>query len=287
MKIPSAISRYSALGLMLANLVCGKPAMESKPFHIINLSFPRTGTTSFAKIFDKYPTTHEFMRTESITALLDWRDKKINDAELMRFLRYRDKLAGHFVDSAAFLFLAPEMLIRTFPDSKFFFSIRDCESWMVSLIDQELAVIDEVRKGKGAIDMSYHDRYARIFSPRYDRSIFYDRSAFLKNAEPILNDIATFWSTFVISTLEQMLKLPRKQRLIIQLESFDNSLSKMAAFAGVNISDLNLRQTHFNKDFAAVDIRRQIGAALLTRIAQPHQRKVDAYLALHRSEIGD
>ena len=285
MKIERPILGYAVIGMAILSLACAKERAVVKPFHIINLSFPRTGTTSFAKIFGNYPATHEFMRSETINALLDWREKKFSDEELIRFLRERGRLAGHFVDSAAFLFIAPEMLMRTFPDAKFFFSIRDCESWIISLIDQELAVMDEVRRGRAVIDLSYHDRYAKLFTSRFNRSAFYDRNALLKEAEPLLNDLAQFWSSFTLSTLEKMLKLPRDQRLIIHLENFDNSISKMAAFAGVRTSDLNLRKTHFNKDFAAAEIRRLVGAKLLNKVAEIHQAKVDNWLAAHRSEI--
>lgn len=184
-----------------------------------------------------------------------------------------------------FFFLPLKWSCGLFQTPVFFFSIRDCESWIVSLIDLEIAVMDRVRNGTNSTNLVYHDRYGRLFSPLFKRSAFFDRRRLAQEVSPMLKDLARFWSSYMISTMEQMLKLPRRQRLIIHLKDFDASAARIAQLAGIEAGDLNFRNSHLNKDSSAAEIRRLLGAQLIAETAAPHQKRVNDWLVAHRSEI--
>lgn len=266
---------------------CQKSApFESKrPLHIINLSFPRTGSTSFEGIFSKFPATHEYMGSETISRLLDWREKKITSQQLIAFLHERDSAAGHFIDSATFFFLAPEVVIQAFPDAKYFLSLRDCESWIISLVDLESRVLNPDTIAHSTINIQNHERYAKVFSPKFSLKIFADRKRISANLQPILADLAQFWSLYTIKILEEMIKLPSAQRLVIRLAEFNNARPKIAAFAGVKTSDLDLHNVHLNRDIAYEKIRKELGLLNLRKIARPHEELVDAWLKAHQKEM--
>ena len=253
------------------------PTPPARPFHIINLSFPRSGTTSFAGIFNRYPATHEFMRTDTINAILDWRENKISKDQLKAFLFERDQKAGHYVDSAAFFFLAPEILIETFPDSKFFFVIRDCESWLLSLADMEIEVLRGARDGTNSIDLSYHDRYAQVFTPKFSRDKFLDERNLKANLSPMLPDLAEAWKAYTIRVLMALKNLPTQKRLIIRLEHFNRSVPQFAQLAGLRPENLNIKNIHLNPDIRSQKIKLLFGSDL-SHAARARQLEVENWI---------
>ncbi|HNE21135.1 MAG TPA: sulfotransferase, partial [Turneriella sp.] len=249
-----------------------------RPFHLVNLSFPRTATTSLAGIFQRHGATHEFMRVETINALLNYRDGKQTAAAVRQLLLERARLSGKPVDSAAFLFLSPEIVIETFPKAKFVFVVRDCESWIVSLLDMEMRVFDSIRRGQNSIDFSYHPRYARVLSPHFSEQMLLDEAS-LKRAIPVLiPELAHFWRSQSIVVFESMKAVAPANRLIIRLVDFSNAFSNFAHLAGVPENSLVRQNVHLNRDAFPEQIQKLIGPSFLSNICSKEQRTLDNYL---------
>lgn len=255
----------------------GEPA-ETKRLQIINLSFARTGTTSFAGIFNRYRTSHEFMQSETINALMDYREGKISRKDLKDFLRRRDKIAGHSVDSATFLFLEPELIFETFPDAKYFFSLRKCDVWVVSQIGNGVKMARQVDAKEISPDLRYLDRYAKLYAKQYSWEMLKDRAKLKHVSASVTRDLGHFWSYYTINTLTAMLKLQPKNRLVIHLEDLNKSLGVLAQFAEVPINTLNEKNMHLNKDEDPGSFRKLLGNELLSGVCKHEEETVAKWI---------
>lgn len=271
--------------MLLAVIFSGAVFCLRKPAnHIINLSLPRSGTVSFAGVFDQHGSTHEFMLSETINALLDYRERKISRATLKQFLIDRQNKAGHRIDSASFFFLAPDVVLETFPDAAYFFSVRGCEAWIVSMVDNAVYAHKVIREGRPTVDLSFLDRYSELFIHNHSRNMYLDTAAVKKSAAHIVHDLAKFWRYYTLQTLNAMLPLNENKRLIIRLEKFNTSLAQFARLAGVPVSTLNTQNIHLNKDRSFTEFRQVLGIERLSAECSAPQTEIDSWLSSHAVE---
>lgn len=266
---------------------CAKhPRIAGRKFHVINLSMPRTGTTSFAGIFDRFPATHEFMISETIPVLLDFHEKKIGPAALADFLKERDVLAGHWVDSASFFFFVPEGVIRAFPDAAYFFAVRDCESWILSMVDNSMFVHRMIVQGSSTVNLSFLDRYSEFFIRGHERAMFLDKERLRARAAHIVKELAAIWDVYTVRVAEAMLALRENQRLVITLKNLSYETDRVAALAGIPSSALNTAKLHMNKDRDLGAVRRLLAGGKLQETCSVPQKRVDEWFAAHRGLPG-
>lgn len=190
-------------------------------------------------------------------------------------------MANHSVDSATFLFLEPEIVIEAFPDAKFFFALRPCEDWIVSMVDRFNTIYRMQRAGVNLENIRYMDRFGMIFSKHLSPEVFKDVPTIQKHAADLVSDLAKFWSHYTIRVLESMRSLKPNQRLIIHLKDLSNSLERLSDFSGVPLSLLNVRQTHTNKDTHSRETRVILGEGLIRKTASAEQNRVDLWLKTH------
>jgi len=276
---------FAAMSALCLSFSACRLGNKAADFHIINLSLPRTATTSFAGIFDAYQSTHEYMLSKTILALLDYRDGKTSAENLRLFLQERNNAAKHKVDSASFFFLAPEILIQTFKDSKFFLSVRQCEPWIVSMVDNSVFAHQMLKEGKVRSDTSFLDRYSEVFISNHNHETFLDNKKLARDSKHIITDLARTWRQYTIKTLEAMLKVKKENRLIIRTEDFSSSADSFARLAGVPPDTLNLKNIHMNRDRDMNAIRAILGSSLLKKISEGEQALVDAWLKAHSHEL--
>lgn len=216
---------------------------------------------------------------------MDYREGKISREQLKNFLRKRDQIAGHAVDSATFLFLEPELIFETFPDAKYFFSIRKCEAWIVSQVGNGAKMARLVDTKKIHPDLGYLDRYARLYARQYSWKMLRDKSELKRVAESLTRDLGHFWSYYTINTLAAMLKLDRKNRLVIHLENLNKSLPLLAQFAEVPIYTLNEKNLHLNKDEDPENFRRLLGNELLSSVCKHEEETVAKWIRTHGKDL--
>jgi|GEM_PF-1905670 len=258
---------------------------QVSPFLIINMSLPRSATTSFAGIFQRYRSTHEFMISETINTLMDYREGKISPARLRHFLKDRDRRAGHQVDSASFFFLAPEIVMDTFPDAKYFLAVRTCESWIVSMVDNSVFAHKMIKAGKTTVDLSFLDRYSKVFIRDHRHASFENLDQLRRDSSHIVSELAKFWGETSLLLLNAMLKVQKEKRLIIHMEDFNQSTQAFARLAGIPVAGIHLENQHLNRDRDMAFYRKLLSEKKLTDSCSPHQKNVDSWFDAHASEV--
>ena len=107
----------------------------NRRFQAYCLGLPKTGTVSVHGIFGNYRTRHEFQQWDTHQMIIQYKHKKISRQEFLKFLQDRDFAGQMEMDSAHFNRHYIDILAQEFPEAKFICTIRDCYSWLNSLIN--------------------------------------------------------------------------------------------------------------------------------------------------------
>src|SRR5262245_15206735 len=93
---------------------------QRRRIHLINVSLPKTGSTSIVGLFARnFRASHEFLLEEATAAIRAYRDGLLDESALRRVLRDRDAAGGLEIDSATFNHAYARILVTEFPDARF------------------------------------------------------------------------------------------------------------------------------------------------------------------------
>jgi hypothetical protein len=262
----------------------GAPS-ASHDFLLINLSLPRSATTSLAGVFARYRSEHEYMISETIHHLLDYREKKISKADLQAFLRQRAEKGKLQVDSASFFFLAPDVVIETFPEAYYIFMFRPCETWVTSMVDNSVFAHQMIREGKHRVDISFMDRYAEYFIHNHSYVPFDNQRLLPAQAEHAVANFAKSWYESTLRVLEALDRVRQDRKLVMRLADFSRSVNRLAQFVQVAPDTLIMENLHLNRDRDLQFYVRLLGAQRLERHCAPRQKNIDNYIREHRASF--
>jgi hypothetical protein len=209
---------------------------RERHFRIYNVGIAKTGTQSVAGIFANYRSLHEFLFADTVEAIGRRATGDLTSTEFREFIRWRDGLARLDVDSSSYNSFYADVLAEEFADARFIFVIRDCWSWLDSMLNMALLI------GPGMPPwMVEHCR--TILGPEFQPDLA-ERTRELEERLPSLVDAGLrYWSEanrFVLRAL------PEDRSLILRTAELSDSLPRIAQFAGVSADTLraDLRHVH-------------------------------------------
>ena len=201
-------------------------------FKAYNTGIGKTGTTSIAGIFSNYRAAHEFMFPETTRAISDYRTGVISKQEFVEFLRQRDQKGSLEMDSASFNFMYLDILTQQYPEAKFIATVRDCYSWLDSVINM-LLVLD--------IPDWIIDYGSGSFGVHISREMFVSRESLSRALPDLLDGLLGYWAYGTGVTLDN---LPQGRFLVVKTDEISESLDKMAKFLGIPTSTLVREKSH-------------------------------------------
>jgi hypothetical protein len=210
---------------------------RERRFHVYNVGIAKTGTQSLAGIFSNYRSLHELLFADTVETIAKRARGAMSEADFRAFIRWRDGLTRLDVDSSSFNCFYVDVLAEEFADAKFIFVIRDCWSWLDSMLNMALRI------GPGMPAwMVEHTR--TILGPAFLPDLA-EREAELRRRLPaIVDDGLRYWSTanhFVLRTL------PPDRSLVLRLDELSSSLDRLAAFVGVPLETLCPKFSHLHR----------------------------------------
>jgi Sulfotransferase domain len=202
-------------------------------FRVYNVGIAKTGTQSVASIFANYRSLHELLFPDTVETIARRAKGTLDESAFREFVRWRDGLARLDVDSSSYNAHYVDVLADEFPDAKFIFVIRDCWSWLDSMLNMGLQF------GKDMPDwMIEHCR--TILGPEFAPRIGAD----LPRRMPSMAQAGlSYWSwlnEFVVK------HLPTERSIVVRTAELSTSLNRLAAFVGVPEETLrhDLRHVH-------------------------------------------
>jgi hypothetical protein len=220
-----------------SNLSESQPDIMQRRFQAYNLGIAKTGTTSMAGIFGKYRSRHEFMFQETTQAIADYKSDVITRDEFETFIIQRDKLGMLEMDSASFSFAYADILVEKFSSAKFVVTIRDCYSWLNSLLNLALHIGQKMPNWL----VDYGQRALGI---RVKADALKSREDFVRYLPAVIDGFLKYWANANTLLLET---LPRSRTLIVRTHEISASIERLAQFIGVAQDTLLAERSHLFK----------------------------------------
>lgn len=181
----------------------------------------KTGTHSIDTMFDDtVKSRHEADDEEVIRKILEISAGHISAADLLSFIRQRDKRLCLDVDSSQLNFFLLDQLLQEFPDALFLLTIRDCYSWLNSFIDDSLR-----RQPSGNwIKLREHRfRSGTLAHPTQEQAL-------KEKGLYTLDGYLSYWASHNNQVLA---KVPEDRLLIVRTEEITKKAFEIAGFAGL------------------------------------------------------
>jgi hypothetical protein len=218
----------------------------------------KSGTTSLTRMFGSYRAVHDIDRarirvvaTRVLTGELDADSLRVRAELRRRSVRYHLE-----VDVAAHMAVFAGTLAHLYSDAKFVLLIRDCFSWLDSVVEQE---IWSLREGR-VRDSYYNAKYLRFgdgFAPEEEA---------LRDAG--LTPVASWFQGWADMNQRVLDAVPPDRLLVVRTEDLDDSVELLARFAGVPVS--TLRSVHANRRTSPTGLLGEVPEAFVIEQALQH-----------------
>lgn len=115
-----------------------RSVLQPRKFRVYCIGPPKTGTHSIARVFEAYRSVHE-PHFHDFAHWIEGRwEGTIGREEIEDWLVERDKFLWLECESSHPMAWFADLITDLFPESKFIITIRDCMSWLDSIIDQHI-----------------------------------------------------------------------------------------------------------------------------------------------------
>lgn len=253
------------------------PRLYPRRFHAYALGLPKTGTTSMKGICIKsYRANHEPDKIRLINAQIAFQQHKMTEAEVMRFLRKRDRYLWLEMESSYATGPIVRIFARTFREARFVVTVREPLSWIDSAIQTGLERRQRGLKIFAAqlFEATCCPRTPPVFSP--EEQVLKDHDLYS------LDQWLTTWTTFYKGVFETV---PADRMLVIRTKNISKSVDRIADFLEVPASSLDASRSHLHKTRKTHGLLEQIDKEFLdAKVSEHCGDLVDLYLAADMCE---
>lgn len=218
-----------------AGAVVGRP--RERRFRAFNVGMAKTGTQSVAGIFSNYRSLHELLFADTVETVARRARGELVEDEFRAFIRWRDQLTRLDVDSSSYNCFYVDVLAEEFPDAKFIFVIRDCWSWLDSLLNMVL------RLGPTMTDWMF-EHCRTLLGPELLRDLATREDECRRRLPALVTHGLRYWSEanrFVLRAL------PMERSLIVRTNELSDSIPRLAALVGVPPETLRADHSHLHR----------------------------------------
>jgi hypothetical protein len=205
---------------------------SARRFHAFCIGTPKSGTHSIAEIFSKrHRAEHEPACESLIRTIIDASTGLVTQAQLVEFVRSRDRELRLEMESSHLLFHFLDILLQEFREARFILTIRDCYSWVDSQINNQLSYI-EPDHWKDFGEFKYQSATSR--HPKEERIL----------EEFGVYTLDGYLSAWAFHNSRVLATVPKHQLLVVRTEEISRDLLKIAHFVGVPTKHLNSQASH-------------------------------------------
>lgn len=196
----------------------------------------KSGTHSIALMFNKtIRSQHEPKNKELIQKILDFEVGRISNKELREYIRRREQQLYLEVNSSQINFFVLDILINEFEDAKFLLTIRDCYSWLNSMIN------DSLRRSTTKEWIKFRDLRFRpeVFKHQPEENVLNKHGLYT------LDGYLSYWAMHnqkVLSTV------PDERLLIVRTDKISDKAYEIAEFANLPEDSIQLEKSHAFKN---------------------------------------
>ncbi len=230
----------------------------TRRFQAYCLGVARTGTKSISGIFGNYRSAHEFWQRDVHQLIVERNQGRVSRSDLVAFIHDRDGAGCLEMDSAHFHRYYVDVLVEAFPEARFICLIRDCYSWLDSVINfftlphVEALWTRELENGI-PFPLSLGDCEAK--------------REWIRNFERHVDVPLAHWAATYQAVLA---KLPPERSLVIRTHEIDDGIARMAELVGVAPDTMLWENRHLHKSIHHTDALRCCDVGFLQEKCDRH-----------------
>lgn len=240
------------------------PMIRPRRVHVYGMGAPKTGTVSLAQIFEHYRSGHERHPAESLRIIQGERSGKLDQDDVLRALRRRDRRRRLEVESAYFLVHLARYLQDLYSESRFICTVRAPAPWLRSMIDQC------INKPRHQLPKHWKKLRGLAFGTPPDEYPAHEK-ILRRYGLPSLDQYLGYWCWHNERILDT---IPTGHRLFVRTANLSSRLPDIASFLDVPV--MNLRRAHSHKTSEKHGVLQQLDRTyVLDRIRDNCKRGVE------------
>ncbi len=236
--MPSIIARFREVGRLSKQRL--RNMARPRAFQAYCLGTIRSGTTTMAKVFDRYRSEHEVDCDRLVPMTISAYRGQLDQQAARSHLKRRDREYWPEMESAHFLAYLSHDLVELFPSAKFILTIRDPMEWLKSAINHHH------RHPLTAVRPIWVDFRATAFG-RFAGEFSSEEFALKENGLYPIHAYLKYWfehNSKVLATI------PSSRLLIVRTRDISNSLPEMERFVGCAPESLSAKWSNIGaQDF--------------------------------------
>lgn len=222
-------------------LILTRPFALRRKFHAFCVGTPKSGTVSIAGIFSKYRSSHEPLHHFYLWLALEAAGHGLDRQQTDQALRLADAYIYSEMSSSNVQVELLESLLDIFPESQFIFTIRDCYTWLDSIVNHDIGRLHEQNPTPTRVLATrlMHIRYQFDTFPHPDEErILYEHGVYS------LDGYLSHWASHNQKVLDLV---PPERLLIVRTHEIQDSIQRLADFLTIDSHTLDHTQAHSHK----------------------------------------
>jgi Sulfotransferase domain len=220
-------------------------AIPSWAFQSPNLRFraycvgaPKTGTTTMAMMFrHQYRSSHEPEASLLLEKMLNVIEGKSHRQTLISYLKHRDKRLGLEMDSSHLNYPLLDIFLNQYQDAKFILTIRDCYSWLDSLLNHHFPIYDSLGHRK-----EFQNRkWIRFYKHLFRAEEFQHTKEEIILSDHHLFTLSGYFSYWAEHNQKVISMIPKEKLLIVRTKELDQDIHRIENFLGLTEGNLTRR----------------------------------------------
>lgn len=209
--------------------------LRDRRTHAFCVGTAKSGTHSIATLLaGSLRVAHEPHAMMLINALKETSFYAVPPAKFDCLLERRDRILGLELESSHLLGPFVSTLVGLFPEARFILPVRDCFSWLDSMINQQLRNRDNVEDRKWEPIWNLYFQGSRFRHPPEERIL---EEARLHTLDGYL----TYWNTHNRHVLET---IPAERLFMLRTDDIGERAGELAAFLGIPASKADPSRSH-------------------------------------------
>lgn len=228
-----------------------------RKIHAYCVGMPKTGTTSiYAMLDSNYRSEHEpeYQVVSRFLYSNPTREEKID------FFKKRDEQLWLELESSWFIGHCIDVFVEQFKEAKFIFTVRDCYSWLDSIINNQINY-------QHPDDEDYDHTWLKVLFGELPQT-YADEEKVL--AEYELYSLDTYLSYWANENEKILNAIPSDRVLLIRTHELSNKKTAIADFLGISLDTFDQRKQASNQALAKHHVLDKIDSDYLEEKYEKH-----------------
>ena len=215
---------------------------------VVNLSLPKTGSTTIYAYFEDSGACHEGLHEKTVDLIIGYREGAISLEKLNTMIVRRQKYLSTHIDSSTFLHLVSREIVEIYPESTTYVTIlRNPVQWVKSYLGMLYQFGKDIQSGTAPFSHSWAARYGTFQAEGLDPVRLFESISDIDYLDNVSQNLLQFW---VDSQLTIFNSVPLSQLYAFKIEALGDALRLIATIIG---ADLVLEQSAQKFNMATAD----------------------------------